>query len=337
MTTLPSPYLLYLGDVKDPIAAKTARGIAQFRPELCVGQHRLPDCPLSVGLPDLSLKEAAARGARTLVLGIANHGGYIDEAWFPAILEALDLGMDVANGLHARLADIEPIRKKAEERGRTLHDVRHSGGPYPIGRGQRRTGKRLLTVGTDCSLGKMYTSLALETEMRKRGIDAEFAATGQTGILIAGHGVPVDAVISDFISGAVEWLTPDRDPDHWWVVEGQGSLFHPSYAGVSLGLLHGAAADALVMCHEPTRTHMRHMPDFPMPSLSRAMEVNLAAARLTNPEAAFIGIALNAQHMERAEADLLCQVLEREFRLPCIDPMIHGTARIVDRLPCVAP
>ena len=332
MTKLASPYLLYLGDVTDPISAKTARGIAFFRPELCVGQYRLPGCPLSVGLPDVDLKEAAAKGARTLVLGIANHGGYIDQAWIPAILEALDLGMDVANGLHARLSDIEPVRQRAQELGRKLHDVRHSGGPYPVGKGKRRTGKRLLTVGTDCSIGKMYTSLALETEMKKRGIDVEFAATGQTGILIAGGGVPVDAVISDFISGSVEWLTPDRDPEHWWVVEGQGSLFHPSYAGVSLGLLHGAAADALVMCHEPTRPHMRHMPDFKVPSISRCMEANLAAARLTNPDATFIGIALNTQHMERAEADLLCRVLEHEFHLPCVDPVLHGTGKIIDRL-----
>jgi uncharacterized NAD-dependent epimerase/dehydratase family protein len=329
---LASPYLLYLGDVKDPISAKTARGIAFFRPELCVGQHRLPGCPLSVGLPDLSIEEAAAKGARTLVLGIANHGGYIDEAWFPAILQALDLGMDVANGLHAKLADIEPIRKKAEQHGRRLIDVRHAGGLYPIGKGKRRSGKRLLTVGSDCSIGKMYTSLVLEAEMKKQGLDAEFAATGQTGILIAGGGVPLDAVVSDFISGSIEWLTPDRDPGHWWVVEGQGSLFHPSYAGVSLGLLHGAAADALVMCHEPTRPHMRHMPDFPVPGLGECMAANLAAARLTNPDARFVGIALNTQHMERAEADLLCRVLEHEFHLPCVDPVLHGTAKIVERL-----
>lgn len=333
MTTLASPYLLYLGDVTDPISAKTARGIAFFRPELCVGQYRLPGCPLSVGLPDVDLKEAAARGAKTLVLGIANHGGYIDQAWIPAILEALDLGMDVANGLHARLADVETVHRRAQELGRTLHDVRHAGGPYPIGKGKRRTGRRLLTVGSDCSIGKMYSSLVLEAEMKRRGIDATFAATGQTGILIAGGGVPLDAVVSDFISGSVEWLTPDRDPRHWWVVEGQGSLFHPSYAGVSLGLLHGAAADALVMCHEPTRPHMRHMPDFPVPDLDRCMEANLAAARLTNPDARFIGIALNTQHMERADADRLCQELERTFQLPCVDPVVHGTAAIIDNLP----
>ncbi|HWL67087.1 MAG TPA: N-acetyltransferase DgcN [Geminicoccus sp.] len=330
---LASPYLLYLGDVRDPISAKTARGIAVFRPERCVGQYRLPGCTLSVGLPDLIPAEAAAKGARTLVLGIANHGGYIDEAWLPAIMEALELGMDVANGLHAKLADIAPVRQRAEQLGRRLIDVRHSAGNYPVGKGKRRQGKRLLTVGTDCSIGKMYTSLLLEAEMKKQGLDAEFAATGQTGILIAGSGVPLDAVISDFISGSIEWLTPDRDPDHWWVIEGQGSLFHPSYAGVSLGLLHGAAADALVMCHEPTRERMRHMPDYPVPGLSEAMAANLAAARLTNPDARFVGIALNTQHMAPDEADLLCRVIGQEFHLPCVDPVRHGTAPIVANLP----
>ena len=122
---------------------------------------------------------------------------------------------------------------------------------FAVGTGKKRPGKRLLTVGTDCSIGKMYTALALEKEMRARGLKADFRATGQTGIFIAGDGVSIDAVVSDFVSGAVEWICPENDADHWDLVEGQGSLFHASYAGVTLGLIHGAQPDALVMCHEP--------------------------------------------------------------------------------------
>ena len=128
---------------------------------------------------------------------------------------------------------------------------------FATGKGTKRPGLRLLTVGTDCSVGKKYTALALEREMHARGLKADFRATGQTGILISGRGVAIDAVVADFISGAAEWLTPANEPDHWDVVEGQGSLFHPSFAGVTLGLLHGAQPDAFVVCHEPTRKTMR--------------------------------------------------------------------------------
>jgi uncharacterized NAD-dependent epimerase/dehydratase family protein len=329
---VPEPYLLFLGDATDPIAAKTARGIAQWRPEKCVGQLRLPGATVSVGLPDLSIEGAVVAGAKTLIIGIANHGGYVAEAWIPTMLQALEAGLDVANGLHARLATLPAVAECARRCGRTLHDVRHPSQSYPIGRGRRRSGRRLLTVGTDCSVGKMYASLAIEEEMRRRGIDADFRATGQTGILIAGEGVPVDAVVADFIAGAVEQLTPDADPGHWDIIEGQGSLFHPSYAGVSLGLLHGAAADALVLCHEPTRPHMRHLPDYPVPSLARCIEANLEAARLTNPDCHLLGIALNTERLEPGEAEAVCRSLEHEFSLPCVDPLRHGAGAIVDQL-----
>ena len=133
----------------------------------------------------------------------------------------------------------------------------------------------LLTVGTDCSIGKMYTALALERSMRKRGLAADFRATGQTGILIANGGIPVDAVIADFISGAAELISPARNDGGWDLIEGQGSLFHASYAGVSLGLLHGSQPDALVMCHEPTRTHMRGLPDAPLPDIKTCRTCHL--------------------------------------------------------------
>ena len=150
----------------------------------------------------------------------------------------------------------------------------------------------MLHLDADCSTGKMYTTLALETELRARGARADFRATGQTGIFIAGRGIPLDAVVADFISGGVEWLSPDRHDGGWDLIEGQGSLFHPSFAGVSLGLLHGAQPDALVLCHEPTRQHMRGLPDYPLPELKRCLQANLVAAQLTNRAVNVAGVTL---------------------------------------------
>jgi uncharacterized NAD-dependent epimerase/dehydratase family protein len=178
----------------------------------------------------------------------------------------------------------------------------------------------------------MYTALAIEKEMKGRGMKADFRATGQTGILIAGQGVSIDAVVADFISGAVEYLSPANDDDHWDIIEGQGSLFHASFAGVSLGLLHGAQADALVLCHEPTRGHMRGLPGYPLPDLKVCMETNLAAARLTNPEARFVGIAVNTSQMDKTKVDGYLRGLEDDFGLPAVDPFATGVAPLIDRL-----
>src|SRR6266849_9344418 len=329
---LRTPYLLFLGDAPDQLAAKTAAGVAHWRPEWCVGQFRLPGCNADLGLTDLTIEEAASRGAKTVVVGIANRGGVIAENWLPALLRALDLGMDLASDLHRRLVDVPALAERARRLGRQLGDVRHPDRDFAVANGKKRRGNRLLTVGTDCSLGKMYTALAIEREMRRRGIKADFRATGQTGILIAGSGVSVDAVVADFISGATEWLTPANDDDHWDIVEGQGSLFHPSYAGVSLGLLHGAQAGVLVMCHEPTRTHMRGLPHYPLPSLRDCIDANVAAGRLTNPEVRCAGISINTSALDASTADSLLNQTADAFGLPCVDPVRGGVAAIVDRL-----
>lgn len=326
------PYLLFLGDVSDQLSAKTAQGIAHWRPEHCVGQFRLPNGRADLGLPDLTIADAARAGARTLVVGVANRGGVIPDSWLDPLEAALASGLDLAAGLHTRLSSIRRLAAVAEEHGRALHDVRHPPRDFDVANGRKRTGRRLLTVGTDCSVGKMYTSLAIEKEMRARGLNADFRATGQTGILIVGSGVSVDAVVADFISGAVEWLAPDNAADHWDVIEGQGSLFHASFAGVSLGLLHGAQPDALVLCHEPTRTHMRGLPDYALPSLADCIDANLRAARLTNPDVAFVGIAVNTSQMGQGEAEPYLRKLEDELGLPAVDPFKHGAAPIVDRL-----
>ncbi|OMH25547.1 N-acetyltransferase DgcN [Motiliproteus sp. MSK22-1] len=330
--SIKTPYLLFLGNAADPLAAKVAQGIRDWRPENCVGQLRLEGCNADLGLTDMTPNEAAAQGAKSLVVGVANRGGVIDSSWVEALIEAMESGLDLAAGLHNKLADIPELAEAAKRLGRQIHDVRHPTRSYPVASGTARCGKRLLAVGTDCSCGKMYTTLAIEKELRQRGVNADFRATGQTGILITGDGVSIDAVAADFISGSVEFHAPENTEDHWDIIEGQGSLYHASFAGVSLGLLHGSQADALVLCHEPTRTHMRGLPDFPLPSIKECMEANLRAASLTNKDARFVGIAINTSNLSDDEAMAYLSKIEQEFDLPTVDPVRTGVARIVDNL-----
>lgn len=325
------PYLLYLGNAPDDLAAKTARGLAYWRPQWCVGQFRGSQCRTTLGLPDLDFDQAVAAGANTMVVGVANAGGVMGEETVAHVVAALKAGMNVASGLHEKLVSHPEIVATARACGRTLFDARVP--PVtPVGKGLPRPGKRLLAVGTDCSVGKMYTTLAIEHELHARGVPADFRATGQTGIFVAGRGIPLDAVVADFISGGVEWLAPGREDGGWDLIEGQGSLFHPSFAGVSLGLLHGAQAHALVLCHEPGRPHMRGLPHYRVPALATCLEANLRAARLTNPEAVAVGVAVNTSALSREEAVRTCAAIEAELGLPCQDPVVDGVGRIVDRL-----
>ena len=327
------PYLLFLGDAPDDLAAKTARGIADWRPDWCLGQLRLDGCATTLGLPDMTAAEAAAAGARTMVVGVANRGGVIPDSWHAALDAALEAGMDLASGLHQRLDSLPGLADRAAAAGRRLIDARHPGGEgFAVATGAPRPGRRLLTVGTDCSVGKMYTSLAIEREMKAQGMEADFRATGQTGILIAGAGVPIDAVVADFISGATESLSPANDAGHWDVIEGQGSLFHPSFAGVSLGLLHGAQPEALVLCHEPTRSHMRGLPGRDLPSLEACMEENLRAARLVSPGVRCVGVGVNTHALDDAAAAALLDDIETRLGLPAVDPLRTGVAKLVDNL-----
>jgi uncharacterized NAD-dependent epimerase/dehydratase family protein len=326
------PYLLFLGDAHDQIAAKTAQGIAQWRPDWCLGQLRLPGCQADLGLPDLSLEAAAQAGVKTMIVGVANRGGVIPKEWIAVLVEALERGIDLASGLHHRLADIPAVKAATERHRCQLADVRHPTRDFEVASGKKRAGLRLLTVGTDCSVGKMYTTLALEKAMRARHLKADFRATGQTGIFIAGSGVSVDAVVADFISGAVESLSPANATDHWDLIEGQGSLYHASFAGVSLGLLHGAQPDAIVLCHEPGRPHMRGLPEYQLPALKECIETNLFAARLTNPAVRCVGISLNTANLAPdARASTLAETAEL-LDLPCVDPLVTGVDEIVDRL-----
>ena len=327
-----SPYLLFLGDAADGLAAKVAQGIKDWRPDLSVGQYRMNGCNADLGLSDMTFDQAVDAGAKTLVIGVANRGGVISAEWKAKLIEALEAGLDIASGLHNLLKDEKVLVDKAEELGRSLFDVRIPTEAYPIASGIKRTGKRCLAVGTDCSVGKMYTGLAIEKEMLSRNIKATFRATGQTGILITGNGVPLDAVIADFMAGSVEHLTPDNDENHWDLIEGQGSLYHASYSGVTMALIHGGQPDALILCHEPTRKHMRGLPDFVLPSLDELRDTALIMAKIVNPNVKVVGISVNTQHLDEVSANEYLSSTEQRMGIPAVDPFRHGAARLVDAL-----
>jgi uncharacterized NAD-dependent epimerase/dehydratase family protein len=326
------PYLLFLGDARDQLAAKTANGVRVWRPDWCLGQFRLGGCEADCSVPDMTIEEAAAAGVKTVILGVVSRGGVIPQSWVSELVKAVGLGMDIASGLHTRITQIPELVAAAKEHDRSLHDVRHPTRDFNVGNGIKRNGKRLLTVGTDVSVGKMFTSLAIESEMKSRGYNANFRATGQTGIFIAGQGVSIDAVIADFISGAVEWLCPENDPNHWDLVEGQGSLFNVSYAGVTIGLIHGSQPDAIVVCHEAGRPHMRSMPHFQVIDLPTCIEANLQAARLTNPNVKCIGASINTSGLSEKEGRAFCARVSQEINLPAVDPLRDGVKGLVDNI-----
>jgi len=330
-----TPYLLFLGDAPDQLAAKVAIGIKDWRPENAVAQLRMGGCGADLGIVEMTLSEAKAAGAKTLVIGVANRGGIISDAWKVVLKEALGMGYDLASGLHNLLRDEADLAEIAAANFCTLHDVRVPSVEYPIANGKKRTGKRCLTVGTDCSVGKMYTAMAMDTEMNKRGMKSTFRATGQTGILITGGGVPLDAVIADFMAGSVEYLTPSNDEDHWDHIEGQGSLFHVSYSGVTLALVHGGQPDALILGHEPTRAHMRGLPEYQQPSLETLRDTALALARVGNPACQVLGISVNTQHMSHDVAVAYLTKVEDRMGLPTVDPIRIGAGRLVDALAAI--
>jgi len=329
---LPYPCLMFLGDV-DRVSAKTASGVAHWRPDACVGQLRLPGGEADLGLPDLTPVEAKAAGARALLIGVANAGGYIPPHWEAVLLEALEAGLDLVSGLHTRLASLPRVRDAAERLGRRLVEAREPDPTYNVvGTGEKRSGKRVLTVGTDCAVGKMYAALAIAAELKARGADVDFRATGQTGIFIAGAGAPIDAIVSDFVAGAAEVLSPAAAPGHWDVIEGQGSLFHPAYAGVTLGLLHGSQPDFLVLCHDATRVAIDGLESFPTPSLAEAIDLNLRLASLTNPAARMAGVCVNTSRLIPEAAAAYLRDTEQALGLPCCDPVRTGVAAIVNDL-----
>ena len=321
---LKPPYLVFLGDVEDHAYAKTAYGLAQWAADKCIAQLRYAGCDIDAGLPDMTVQQAVAAGAKSLVIGSAPVGGAIQENWLPTLLEAINAGMDIVSGLHTKLSNYPALVEAAKSSGARLIDVRIPPEELPIGNGAKRTGLRLLTVGTDCSVGKKYTALAIQQALSAKGISSDFRATGQTGIMIAGSGLPIDAVVSDFIAGAAEILSPDNDADHWDIIEGQGSIFQPAYAGVSLGLLHGSQPDAIVVCHDPSREHIIGCPSHSVPDVAQCIEANLQLGRLTNPAIRCVGVSVNTSGVEPEDRQALLDQLAAETNVPCLDPLVDG-------------
>ncbi|MGA9573905.1 MAG: DUF1611 domain-containing protein [Lysobacterales bacterium] len=334
MTTvqLNAPYLILIGHLSDPTYAKTGFGIVHWRPDLVAGQLRFPGCTLDLGVPDMTVSEAADAGVRSLVIGVAPVGGIVPDYWWDTIVAAAQAGLDIVCGLHFKLSDFPAVVAAAKASGARLIDVRNPPRNLPVGTGIKRTGKRVLMVGTDCAIGKKYTALALDVAMREAGMNSTFRATGQTGIMLAGEGIPIDAVVADFISGAAEAISPDNDEHHWDVIEGQGSLFHPGYSGVSLGLLHGSQPDAFIVCHDATRTAVSGWEHYPLPSIREAIDMHLALGRRTNPGIRCAGISVNTSELAADTRQDYLQNLRTETGLPCVDPIIDGCGAIAEHL-----
>ena len=332
MGLLPSPYLLFLGDTVLEGYAKTAFGLRDWAGDRCVGEYALPEATVTTGLQSLTPEEAAARGARSLVIGVANAGGYIPPSWIAALTRALEAGLDIVSGMHMRLAEVPGLAAAASRLGRRLIDLRVPPADIPTASGRKRSGRRILTVGTDCALGKKYTALAIARGLNARGMDATFRATGQTGIMIAGAGIPIDAVVVDFAAGAAELISPDAAPDHIDVIEGQGSLFHPSYAGVTLALLHGSQPDLFIVCHSPGRSSLLGHDGFQMPTIEAVITQTVALGRLTNPDIRCAGVSLNTSGLTDDEAAAAIRETELALGLPAADPIRGGAAfeRLLD-------
>jgi uncharacterized NAD-dependent epimerase/dehydratase family protein len=281
----------------------------------------------------MSAAQAAESGVRTAIVGVAPKGGQLPDRWLAQLTDLATAGIDVAAGMHTRLTDIPELVAAAAKGGANLIDVRVPPADLPIGTGRSRSGKRVLMVGTDCAVGKKYSALALHRELERRGEQATFRATGQTGIMIAGEGIPIDAVVADFLSGAAEVLSPDNDDDHWDVIEGQGSLLNPSYAGVSLGLLHGSQPDAIVLCHDAMRTETEGTQGrFPIPELSEVIDDALRMARRVKPKCICVGLSVNTSKMSDLERDSYLAGLQSDLGLPSVDPIATGMSPIANFL-----
>lgn len=327
-----TPYLIFLGSEKKRTYAKTGSGIVDWRPELCKGQLSLIDDGLDLGLPNMTVQQAADAGIKSFIIGTASIGGGLPEEWLEVMEEAARLGLDIVGGVHSKLNDVPRLVEAVKTSGARLVDIRVPPANLPVGNGQKRSGKRLHMVGTDCAVGKKYTALAIERDMKKAGMNADFRASGQTGIMIAGRGIPIDAVVGDFLSGASELLSPANDPDHWDVIEGQGSIFHPGYSAVTMGLLIGSQPDAFVVCHEAGRKLIEEWDGYALPSIGQVIERTIAIGSLTNPDIKCVGVSINTSKLGEEERKVYLNELSEKLGLPCVDPIKDGTSAIIDQL-----
>jgi len=321
----------------DPHTSKTATSLVRYCRDECVAlldstqAGKTSQALLGVGgeLPIVASLNECPDG-NTLVIGIAPQGGKLPAAWRRIVLEAVDRGMNVVSGLHDFLSDDAEIAAVAEAAGVTIEDVRKNNErDVATLRDHREDCLRVLTIGNDCSVGKMVTSIEITRGLIERGLDAKFLATGQTGIMIAGEGCPIDCVVADFVNGAAEKLVLANQQHSILLVEGQGSLFHPSYSAVTAGLIHGCLPQAMILCYEVGRKTIHGHDHLPLPPLSEVKQVyeTLAAAMMPSQ---VIGIAMNSRKVSQDEAEQERERLEWEFMLPVCDVFRHGPDALVD-------
>ncbi|MBE3561789.1 MAG: DUF1611 domain-containing protein [Ktedonobacteraceae bacterium] len=293
---------------------------------------------LGKGIPVVrNIYEALAHQPDALLIGIAPRGGALPDAWRWQLLTAIENGLDIISGLHVFLSKDEELSTAASRRGVTIWDVRRPPARHRVaGFIPHRTGSHtVLMVGSDCAVGKMTVALELDLEARRRGLNSAFLATGQTGIMIAGEGIPADRVISDFLSGLMEEQVLALTDKHDWVfVEGQGALTHPAYSPVTLGLIHGSMPDAMILCHKVGATTIEDYENCPLPPLKRIIEINEEAVSWLRPDRSsrVVGLALITAGMSEAEAHVAIQQAEEETGLPATDALRFGSGVLMDAL-----
>ncbi|MCA9249821.1 MAG: DUF1611 domain-containing protein [Phycisphaerales bacterium] len=323
----------------DTFTAKTALGLLRYCPDEVVAvldrQHVGESLFDLVGtgkdIPIIGSIDAAKQlSANQLLMGVALPGGQLPVAWREFLEEGLQSGMDIVSGMHARLNHDERFAQLAKENGRTLYDVRNPGPPPPVGSGKAAftKAKRILTVGSDCNVGKRVTALEITRELKSRDVNVEFLATGQTGIMISGSGVPADAVISDFLTGYIERGVLERGDADYVLVEGQGSILNPAFSPVTLGLIHGAMPDAMIICHHPPRKNMRAT-EYPVAGLRELIDLHEAITKPLYPSKV-IAVALNCFGMDPQAADDAVRATQELTGLPAIDPIRMGASGFAD-------
>jgi len=331
----------------DLFSAKTAVSVIRYRKEDVVAliDHvnagKDPESIIGIGkgIPIVAtIGDALHLKPNALLIGIAPPGGMLPAEWRKHITDALKNGLHIISGLHCHLNDDREFRQLANEHHVEIWDVRKPSEDIPLGTGKAKNTRtlRILTVGSDCNIGKMVTSIEITNAARNRGINACFIATGQTGIMIDGSGIAVDHVVSDFVSGAAEKLVLDRAQYQLLSIEGQGTIVHPAYSGVTLGLLHGSAPQGLILCHQPTRKTLRHFNDFPILPLSYLIDLYEKLAQPVYP-CRVLGISLNCFGMTDRDALQEIQRIEKETKLPVTDPIKFGVSKFMDSIQALLP
>jgi len=327
--------LLAEGFSGDPHYGKTMRGVLRYRRDDVVAildSERAGET--EEGVPIVAtVDDALGFGPTTALVGVATQGGRFPPAWRAVLKSAVSQGLDLENGLHQFIADDEELAPLARRHGVQLRDLRRPPADLstPTGANLDVPARIVLTVGSDCAIGKMTVSLELDRAARARGLASIFVPTGQTGIAIAGWGIAVDAVVSDFLAGAAERLlleAHERGGELLWV-EGQGSIVHPAYSGVTYGLLHGSVPHALVLCHLAGATEVEGFPGHPLPPLPELVRLHEAVALPARPTRV-AAIALNTRPLDDASARRAVEEAEAETGLTADDPVRFGSERLLD-------